>query len=86
AGLKGTRLGAIAVSTLHANFFINAGGAGSAKATEVVDLVRQVRAIVAHRFGITLVPEIQLAGEWDDVSDLLAAPNDPIAALSPETP
>lgn len=72
AGLKGARAGGIEVSALHANFFINPGGVGGATAADVVALVRHVRAAVAERFGITLVPEIQMAGAWDDVSDLLA--------------
>jgi len=71
AGLKGVRAGGVEVSNLHANFFVNAGGVGAATAADVVALVRHVRAVVADRFGVLLQPEIQMAGEWDEIDDLL---------------
>ena len=60
AGLKGTRVGAAQVSTRHANFIINCGGA---RAAEVVELMELVRDRVKSRTGITLEPEIKLIGE-----------------------
>lgn len=57
AGLKGTREGAIEVSTLHANFFVNRGGGTAADALRLVERVeREIR----ERFGVTLVREFEL--------------------------
>ena len=66
AGFKGAREGAIEVSALHANFFINTGGVGKARASDVLTLVRRVQAGVATQTGVQLVPEVQFAGEWGD--------------------
>jgi UDP-N-acetylmuramate dehydrogenase len=74
AGLKSAGQDRVAVSSLHANFIVNPGGVGAATAADVVALVRHIRATVAERFGITLITEIQLAGEWQDVDDLLEPP------------
>lgn len=63
AGLKGFRIGGAAVSELHANFFIASAGATS---QNVFDLVKEVQARVADRFGISLEPEIRFAGSFDD--------------------
>ncbi len=59
AGLKGARVGAAVVSTSHANFIINQGGATAA---EVLQLIEQVRTRVQALHGIELRLEIQLAG------------------------
>ncbi len=64
AGLKGLRVGGVAVSHKHANFFVNPGGAGSATAQDVIDLLRLVQERVHAAFGVWLEPEIQLAGAW----------------------
>ncbi len=80
AGLKGARAGGIEVSRLHANFLINPGGAGTATAADMVALMRRVRAEVGERFGVTLVPEIQPAGEWQGVDDLFALEDAPVLA------
>lgn len=56
AGLKGTRIGAIEVSPLHANFFVNHGGGSSA---EVLELVEKVRREVEKRSGVLLEPEFE---------------------------
>jgi UDP-N-acetylmuramate dehydrogenase len=61
AGLKGLRRGAAMISDLHANFFINRGGA---RADDVWELLRVARETVAERFGIELELEIELLGEW----------------------
>lgn len=60
AGLKGTREGAIEVSPLHANFFVNHGGGSSA---EVLRLVERVERVVAERFDVALTREFEL---WSD--------------------
>ncbi len=60
AGLKGVRVGAVQVSPLHANFFVNHGGA---TAREVIDLVELVRQRVYEEFTIDLELEIEVVGE-----------------------
>src|SRR3712207_7703647 len=51
AGLKGHRVGRVAVSSIHANFFVADDGA---TAPDVYDLVHDVRRIVSERMGVTL--------------------------------
>ncbi len=62
AGLKGTRVGNAAISSLHANFFINYG---NASATDVWDLINLARSVVASKFGVNLELEIELIGSWE---------------------
>ena len=59
AGLKGFRLGTARVSPKHANF-IQADEDGSAD--DVRALIEHVRAVVAERTGVSLVPEVRLVG------------------------
>jgi UDP-N-acetylmuramate dehydrogenase len=61
AGLKGTRIGAAEISRLHANFFVNLGGA---RATDIWALIRLARRAVAEQFNVNLELEIELAGSW----------------------
>ncbi|HSG26559.1 MAG TPA: UDP-N-acetylmuramate dehydrogenase [Anaerolineales bacterium] len=61
AGLKGTRIGDAQISDLHANFFINHGGA---RATDVYSLIRKAQQAVLDEFGIQLELEIGLIGDW----------------------
>jgi UDP-N-acetylmuramate dehydrogenase len=60
AGLKGAREGAARVSTAHANFIVNEGGA---TAREIRTLIDRCRTEVAARFGVTLREEIVYLGE-----------------------
>ncbi len=62
AGLKGFQIGGAQVARLHANFFINSGGA--ATASDYYALVEHVRAVVAQKTGVVLEPEIELVGDW----------------------
>ena len=63
-GLKGLREGAAEVSPVHANFIVNHGGA---TATEVLALVRRVRAAVRAQKGVELQPEVLLFGQrWEE--------------------
>lgn len=62
AGLKGFRLGSAAVSTRHANFIVTDRGG---RAADVRALGDHVRAVVADRFGVALVYEIEFIGAWD---------------------
>jgi UDP-N-acetylmuramate dehydrogenase len=61
AGLKLTRVGKVQVSAVHANFFVNLGGA---TAGEVLKLVELVRKKVMETSGVALELEIQLVGDW----------------------
>lgn len=61
AGLKGHRVGGVAVSDLHANFFIAEEGA---RAQDVFDLVHEVRRLVNERMGVELHPEIRFVGTF----------------------
>jgi len=59
AGLKGTRVGGVEVSQVHANFFVNRGGAA---ARDVMQLIEIVCERVCARFGIELELEIEIVG------------------------
>jgi UDP-N-acetylmuramate dehydrogenase len=61
AGLKGYRIGGAEVSTLHANFIVNAGGATAADIKQLSEYVQQK---IAEKFGIQLKREIILLGEF----------------------
>lgn len=61
AGLKGTRSGEAEISDVHANFFINHGGA---LAQDVYALICQAQRAVSEKFGVDLELEIELFGEW----------------------
>ena len=60
AGLKGTRVGQVEVSPVHANYLVNLGG-GTAK--EALQLIEKVREVVRERLGIELEPEVRVVGE-----------------------
>ncbi len=53
------KIGAVEVSTLHANFFINTGGG---KADDFLRLMDAVAQRVRERLGIVLDPEIKILG------------------------
>lgn len=57
AGLKGARIGDIAVSTVHANFFVNLGKGSSSDFLALMELVSRK---VKEQAGITLSPEIRI--------------------------
>ncbi len=61
AGLKGYRQGQAQISTVHANFFQNLGGA---TAGDVIDLIRTAREAVKQKFGIDLELEIEIVGRF----------------------
>ena len=65
SGLKGERVGDAEVSAVHANFIVNRG---NATASDVIELVRRVRARVEAAQGVKLEPEVLLYGKhWKDV-------------------
>ena len=59
-GLKGTRVGRIEVSPVHANYFVNLGGGTAEEALELMTLVREK---VRERLGIELEPEVRVLGD-----------------------
>ncbi|HEX2217359.1 MAG TPA: UDP-N-acetylmuramate dehydrogenase [Gemmatimonadales bacterium] len=59
AGLKGFRVGAAEVSPMHANYFVNTGGATAA---DVRGLIEEVRRRVEDEFGAALEPEVKIIG------------------------
>lgn len=63
SGLKGFKIGGARVSTVHANFIVNEGGA---KARDVVALIRIIKDAVRDRFGVELQPEIKFLGQFEE--------------------
>lgn len=66
AGLKGTRIGGAEVSPMHANYFVNRGGATAADVRALIALARRA---VRERFGAALETEVKLVrpdGSFDD--------------------
>lgn len=61
SGLKGYRIGGAEVSTVHANFIVNAGGATAA---DIKSLSEHVQKVVAEKFDVELKREIILLGEF----------------------
>ncbi len=60
AGLKGASRGAVQISPVHANFFVNTGDGGAA--ADYLALIRLAQEEVRTQFGIWLEPEIELIG------------------------
>lgn len=60
AGLKGFSVGGAEVSTLHAGFIINKGGA---TADDVKDLIFEIQKRVFEKYGVMLETEIKYVGE-----------------------
>ena len=63
AGLRGTRFGSAEISSKHANFIVNHGGA---TASEVRHLVVLAQRAVYERCGILLEPEVIFAGAFEE--------------------
>jgi UDP-N-acetylmuramate dehydrogenase len=61
AGLKGATEGGAMVSTKHANFIVNIG---DASASDVKTLMARCQGEVKEKFGVDLIPEVELVGEW----------------------
>ncbi|MGH7886486.1 MAG: hypothetical protein ACREPG_01375, partial [Candidatus Binatia bacterium] len=64
--LKGKRIGQAQIAERHGNFIVNLGGA---KADDVRQLMELARTEVQRLFGVELVAEVKLMGEWE-VSEL----------------
>jgi len=69
-GLKGKRIGGAIISDKHANFIINDQ---NASAQDVFDLLVLARNAVEKKFGIGLIPEIEVIGDWDNFPDFLTS-------------
>lgn len=62
-GLKGERRGDAVISPRHANVIVNTG---TARADDVLFLMRRMRDAVREKFGVTLLPEVELLGlKWE---------------------
>lgn len=57
--LKGTRIGNAQISSMHANFIVNLGGAS---AQDVLELIALAQAKVKKEFDISLTPEVKYVG------------------------
>ncbi|MBQ8298942.1 MAG: UDP-N-acetylmuramate dehydrogenase [Clostridia bacterium] len=60
SGLKGYRIGGAEVSTLHAGFIVNAGGATS---KDILDLIKHIQETVQKNYGVMLETEVKIIGE-----------------------
>ena len=60
AGLKGTRIGQVEVSPVHANYFVNHGGGSAEDALKLIELARKT---VLAKLGIELETEVRVLGE-----------------------
>ena len=60
AGLKGTRVGQIEVSPVHANYLVNLGGGTAEDALKLIGLVRER---VREELGVELETEVRVVGE-----------------------
>ena len=61
ARLKGATEGGAMVSTKHANFIVNIG---DASASDVRTLMERCQREVKEKFGVDLIPEVEMVGEW----------------------
>jgi UDP-N-acetylmuramate dehydrogenase len=59
AGLKGFAIRGAQVSPMHANYFVNTGGATAA---DVRALIEHTQKVVREKFGVCLEPEVKLIG------------------------
>ncbi len=58
--LKGYQIGGAKISTKHAGFIINCGGATAA---DILSLIKHVQVNVKAKFGLDLEPEVRIIGE-----------------------
>jgi UDP-N-acetylmuramate dehydrogenase len=65
-GMKGERCGGASISEVHANFIVAAEGARSA---DVLALIRRAMRRARDELGVQLRTEVQLVGDFGDLSD-----------------
>lgn len=70
-GCKGYAVGGACVSTRHANFIVNRGGATAAQIRAVAEYVK---AKVFERFGVLLEEEVLYLGDWPSNTDGVPPP------------
>ncbi len=61
-GLKDKKIGGAIISSKHANFILNTS---NATAEDYWQLLEMAYDKVKEKFGISLIPEIELVGEWE---------------------
>jgi UDP-N-acetylmuramate dehydrogenase len=61
-GLKGSVIGGVQISPVHANFIVNMGEGTAADYRALIELARKT---VQEKLGVTLELEIELIGEWE---------------------
>ena len=62
-GLKGHTMGGAQISSKHANFIVNIGGA---RAADIEALIELAERSVRERFGVVLEREVRIVGERDE--------------------
>lgn len=62
-GLKGTRIGGVQISEMHANFLINSGDASAKDYWRMISMIKKT---VQEKTGVALELEIELLGNWQD--------------------
>jgi UDP-N-acetylmuramate dehydrogenase len=60
AGLKGTMVGQIEVSPVHANYFVNHGGGTAKDALKLIELAKET---VREKLDVELELEVKILGE-----------------------
>ncbi len=60
-GLKGHKIGDAQIAERHANFILNCG---SAKASDIFQLIRYIQEKVEYHWSVSLEPEVKLLGEF----------------------
>jgi UDP-N-acetylmuramate dehydrogenase len=63
-------VGGATVSTVHANFIVNAG---NATAADVVGLMTMIQEQVYEKHGFDLEPEVRIVGDWETSKDQVEA-------------
>lgn len=58
-GLKGFTIGGAMVSTKHANFIVNVGGATY---DDIIELIEYIKQLVYENYGIELILEQEIIG------------------------
>ncbi|MCC9272734.1 UDP-N-acetylmuramate dehydrogenase [Enterococcus aquimarinus] len=60
AGLQGYTLGGAQISMKHAGFIVNIN---QATATDYIQLIAHIQAVIKEKFAVTLEPEVRIIGE-----------------------
>jgi UDP-N-acetylmuramate dehydrogenase len=68
-GLKGKAIGGARISSKHANFIVNEGGA---RAADIEALILLAERSVLEKFGVVLEREVRIVGDRDEGGGLRA--------------